>query len=315
MSIFITTFESVAILLGIGLVGFYIIKRNMLPSNVLSMLSPLALEIALPSLIFVDIITDFTLEKYPNWWQIPLWWVFFTAVAAVFTFIFCQISKKKTKREFALALFYQNGIFFPLAILSGMFGADSSYLITLFLFTLFFPAFFFSTYSFFFPEKQRQKVNLKKIFHPVLIATILAISLEYIGIRELVPNLVKDIFNMLGAMSLPLLMIILGGSIYTDYKTQGLKDIKEISKFVLVKNILFPLAFILILILIKPYVSYRIALILLLQAAVPPVTALPIVTERMDGNRTIVSQFMVSSFVLSLISIPFMIYIFNIFFR
>ncbi|MBS3741278.1 MAG: AEC family transporter [Candidatus Cloacimonetes bacterium] len=314
MSTFITTFESVAILLGIGLVGFYIIRRNMIPAKVLSMLSPLALEIALPSLIFVDIITDFTLEKYPNWWQIPLWWVFFTAVAAVFTFIFCQISKKKTKREFALALFYQNGIFFPLAILSGMFGADSSYLITLFLFTLFFPAFFFSTYSFFFPEKQRQKVNLKKIFHPVLIATILAISLEYIGIRELVPNLVKDIFNMLGAMSLPLLMIILGGSIYADYKTQGLKDIKEISKFVLVKNILFPLAFILILILIKPYVSYRIALILLLQAAVPPVTALPIVTERMKGNRTIVSQFMVSSFILSLISIPFMIYIFNIFF-
>ena len=67
MDLFITTFESVAVLLGIGLIGFYIIKQRILPGNILSVLSPLALEIALPSLIFVRIVTTFTPEQYPDW--------------------------------------------------------------------------------------------------------------------------------------------------------------------------------------------------------------------------------------------------------
>ena len=45
MNLFITTFESVAVLLGIGLIGFYIIKKGILPAKILSILSPLALEI------------------------------------------------------------------------------------------------------------------------------------------------------------------------------------------------------------------------------------------------------------------------------
>jgi len=49
MNLFVTTFESIVVLLEIGLIGFYIIKE-VLPGNILTILSPLALEIALPSL-------------------------------------------------------------------------------------------------------------------------------------------------------------------------------------------------------------------------------------------------------------------------
>ena len=71
MDLFITTFESVVVLLVIGLIGFYIVKKEVLSKNVLGVLSPLALEIALPSLIFARIITTFTPDQYPNWWQLP----------------------------------------------------------------------------------------------------------------------------------------------------------------------------------------------------------------------------------------------------
>ena len=120
VNLFLTTFESVAILLGIGIIGFYIIKREILPSMVLQSLSPLALEIALPSLIFVNIINGFSPQEYPNWWHLPLWWMFFVIVAGVFTVCFMFLSKKSNRREFALSLFYQNVIFFPLAILTGI---------------------------------------------------------------------------------------------------------------------------------------------------------------------------------------------------
>ena len=160
-------------------------------------------------------------------------------------------------------------------------------------------------------KKKKMSIDLNKIFHPVLIATIIALALGFIGIQSKIPDFIKSIFVYLGGMTVPLLMLILGGNIYVDYKKQGKFDYFEISKFVLVKNIFFPLVFIVILISIKSYISYTVALIILLQAAVPPVTAVPLVTERSGGNRGIVSQYMVGSFIISLITIPVMIALFD----
>lgn len=312
MDLFITTFESVAVILGIGLIGFLIIRKRIVPGNILGLLSPLALEIALPSLIFVNIIQNFSPSDSPDWWHLPLWWGFFTMVSAVLTFIFMFASQKKTRREFAISLFYQNGIFFPLAVLAGMFGDDSSYIVFLFLFTIFYAAFFFSSYHFFFKHKENNKLNWKKIIHPVLIATILAVIIRLGGVQNAVPDFVISIFALLGGMTLPLIMIILGGNIYIDFKKKGKLQILEIAKFVIIKNFLFPMLFLSILIIIQP--SYYIALIILLQSAVPPVTAVPLVTERSGGDRPVVNQFIVGSFISSLVSIPAMVYLFEIFF-
>ena len=312
MDLFITTFESVAILLGIGLIGFFIIQRKIVPSNILGLLAPLALEIALPSLIFVNIIQNFSPKDSPIWWQLPLWWGFFTLISAGLTGMCMFISQKKTRREFAITLFYQNGIFFPLAILSGMFGTDSSYIVLLFLFTIFYAAFFFSTYDFFFPKKEKKKLRWKKIIHPVLIVTLIALVINLGGFQNTIPDFILSIFELLGGMTIPLIMIILGGNVYIDFKKKGQLQLMEIGKFVMIKNILFPLVFLGILFYLKP--SYPIALIILIQSAVPPVTAVPLVTERSGGNRSIVNQFMVGSFMISLVSIPVMVYIFGLLF-
>jgi len=312
MNLFITTFESVAVLLGIGLIGFWIIKKKILPGTILGLLSPLALEIALPSLIFIRIISTFSPGEFPDWWQLPLWWCFFTLIAGGLTFIFMFVSKKDYRREFAISLFYQNGIFFPLAILVGIFPNDPSYQVHLFFFIIFYPPLFFSTYHFFFKEKSKKAIDLKKIFHPVLIATIIAILISSVGFQDHVPRVVNDIAIMLGAMTIPLILLILGGNIYNDFQKKERWEFVEIAKFVTIKNILFPLIFLGILVLIRP--SYHIALILLLQAAVPPITAVPLVTERSGGNRAIVNQFVVASFILSLITIPVMVLFFSHYF-
>jgi len=311
MELFITTFESVAVLLGIGVIGFWIIRTRVVPEKAIGVLSPLALEIALPSLIFVNILMNFSPQESPDWWLLPLWWLVFTALAAVLTAISMFLAKKSIRREFAITLFYQNGLFFPLGILAGMFGGDSIYLVYLFLFALFYPAFFFSTYPLFFGKKEH-RLQWRKIVHPVLIATLLAVGLRYFGVQDYVPTLVISILQLLGAMSIPLVMIILGGNIYIDFHKKGTVFTTEIVKFVLLKNIVFPLVFLGVLILVRPV--YSVALILLLQSAVPPVTAVPLVTERAGGNRAIVNQFVVASFVSSLVTIPVMVMLFSLLF-
>lgn len=312
MNIFLTTLESVALLLGIGLLGFLLVQRKILPEKALSALSPLALEIALPSLIFTNIITEFTPSEYADWWQLPLWWMIFTVIIASLTGVFSLATKKTVRQEFALALFYQNGIFFPLAILSGIFGSDSFQLTSLFIFTLVYPAFFFNTYPLFFGQSIK-KLKWKKILHPVLIVTIIAIALRLTGAYSYIPMIVTDVTQMLGALTIPLIMILLGGNIYLDYKKKGTQLFTgEIIKFVLVKNIVFPLLFLGIVLVLRP--PFIVALLLMIQSMVPPLTAGPLVTERAGGNRALVNQFLVASFLTSLVSIPAMIFLFSLYF-
>jgi predicted permease len=312
MNVFISTFESVAVLLGLGIIGFWIIRKRILPGDILGLLSPLALDIALPCLIFVRIIKDFSPSASPDWWQLPLWCFFFMACAAILTLASTLVTKRETRREFAISLYYQNAIFFPLAILAGMYGEDSPYLVFLFLFTIFYPAFFFSTYRFFFKEMERKALDWRKIIHPVLIVTVLAVFIRLAGFQHAIPDFVLSILTLVGGMTIPLLMIILGGNIYMDFQHKGQLQFVEIAKFVIIKNIVFPLVFLGILLIIRP--PYHIALLLILQSAIPPVTAVPLVTERSGGNRAIVNQFLVASFVFSLISISFMIWLFSLFF-
>lgn len=311
MNVFVTTFESVIVLLGIGFLGFWVIRKKLIPGNIIGLLSPLALDIALPSFIFVNIIQNFNPDEASDWWTLPLWWLVFTAIAGCLTVISMVISKKDIRSEFGASLFFQNGIFFPLAVIAGMFGDTSEYLVYLFLFTLFYPAFFFTTHQLFYGKK-KVKVSWKKILHPVLIATLLAISIRLGNLQGYIPDFSLSILDLLGGMTIPLIMIILGGNIFVDFQKKGKIFTLEIIKFVLLKNIIYPLAFLLIIIHIQP--PYPIALIIILQSAVPPVTAVPLLTERAGGNRAIVNQFIVASFIMSLLTLPAMVFLFSTFF-
>jgi len=311
MGLFTATFESVAVLLVIGLVGFHLISKRLLPGTVLSFLYPLGLEIALPCLIFVNIVTRFDPDTTSNWWVLPFWWLGFTVVTAALTGLTMFVSAGKTRREFALSLFYQNAIFFPMPIIIQMYGQDSPYLVDLFLFTLLFPGFLFNTYGFFY-SKRPDKFNWRKSFHPVFWATVLAVSIRLLGLHSHIPRFVFSALGMVGQMTVPLLMLILGGTIYLDLRQKERFEIIEVAKFVLVKNIIFPLIGLALLIIFRP--SYNIALIIFLQSAVPPITSAPLLVHRESGNRAIACQFLVGSFLFALVSMPLMAMIFGYYF-
>jgi predicted permease len=48
-----------------------------------------------------------------------------------------------------------------------------------------------------------------------------------------------------------------------------------------------------------------------IQSAMPPITAIPVVVERVGGDGNIANQFLVSSSLFSLLSIPFVMYLFS----
>ena len=317
MNVFSITFQAVFTLLGIGILGFWIIGRRRVPSNTLAFLSSLAIDIALPFLVITNLIFDFSPQKYPNWWRMPLWWLGFTFVALALSVGTSLLVKREIRSEFTMSLFYQNGLFFPILIIGGLFGQGNSYLVMLFLFMIFYPSMIFSTYTLFFTNGiQKDKLNWRRIANPVLVATAVGLMVGLVAARDYVPDFLLSILTMVGAMAMPLFMLILGGNVYNDFMYKGNEKEKsyiwEVFKFVLIKNILFPLVFLGLLLWLRP--DYTVAFLVMLQAVVPPITAIPILTERCRGNRKIASQFVVASFIFSLLSIPAFLYLFNRFF-
>ena len=222
------------------------------------------------------------------------------------------ISRKETRSEFALNLFFQNGLFMPLIIISGIFGTDSPYIPQLYIFIIFHPVVFFSAYQLFFRNTSQTRIQWSRVLNPILIATVLAVVVQLVNARDYLPDFIQSILQILGGMALPLIMIILGGSLYLDIKQKGKFYTGEIIKFVIIKNLVFPMAFLGLLIIIQP--DYNLAMIFILQAAVPPITGTPIVTERAGGNKSISNQFVLSSFVFSVVSIPLVFLLFSHFF-
>jgi predicted permease len=318
MKVFLITFQAVAALLGIGILGFWIIGRRKIPSSALGFLTSIAIDITLPCLALGNLLTKFNPRDYPDWWRMPLWFIGFQSMALLMSWLSAFMVNKKIRGEFSLSLFLQNAIFFPLIIIAGLFpGQAAEYLVLLFLFTLLQPTLAFTVYPYFFRNQtQNTRFNWQRIINPVLIATIIGIVLGLTRVSQYVPEFLIMILTMIGAMAIPLFMLILGGNVYNDYKqnqgTGGGFYWTEIIKFVLVKNILFPAVLLGILIWLRP--SYPLAFIIILQAAVPPITAIPIFTERSGGNRMITNQFVVASFLASIVTIPAVILVFSRFF-
>jgi malate permease and related proteins len=318
MNIFLITFQVVLALLGIGFLGFWIIGRRHMPANSLALLTSIAIDITLPCLALGNILIQFSPKQFPNWWHMPLWWLGFTAIALALSLLASLLARKGTRGEFSMSLFFQNGLFFPLVIITGLFPNNAAtYLILLFLLMFLQPSLIFSTYSYFFKNKtQGPTLNWRRIANPVLVATAVGIIVGLAGVNTYVPRFVILILTLIGGMAIPLFMLILGGNVYNDFMNRESNDRKiytaEVIKFTLVKNLLFPLVFLGLLVWLRP--DFPVAFLLILEAAVPPITAIPIFTERSGGNRALTNQYIVASFVFSIFSIPGILYLFGLFF-
>jgi predicted permease len=309
MHIFSVVLQSVLVLLGIGFIGLWITRRRILPESVISVLSTLVIDIALPATVFASVIINFDPQEFPDWWQLPLWWLAFTIVAFALTLLSRFVAGKEIRPEWSVTMFFQNGLFFPLIILTGLFGEQTPLIAMLFILMMFHPTLFFSTYQFFFKKETPVKLNWQRLLNPVLLVTVLAVVLRLTSINDHLPGFIVDIFHILGQMALPLIMLILGASLYLDFQQRGKFYVGEIVKFILVKNVVFPAVFIGLLVLLRPNDS--IALLLFLQAVVPPVTAAPILVERGGGRKNVATQFVFASFIASMVTIPAMFLLFN----
>ncbi|MBT4289112.1 MAG: hypothetical protein HOD92_17435 [Deltaproteobacteria bacterium] len=316
MEIFAATFQSVAILMGIGLVGFWILARKTVPLDVLKVLTPLVLEVSLPCMIFSNIILKFNPQTDIDWWHLPLWWFAMISLFLVLSLVGMFFVDSKNKGEAGISLLFPNATFFPMGIIPIIFGKNSPLLVELFIFTIFFPILVFNGYSYFFRKNQpKRKFSLaeSKILNSVLLATLMAVILKLTKVDRIIPDFVITVVNIVGLTALPLIMITLGGNVYVDFQRRGGIAWKSMIRFVFVKNLIFPMVTLGFLVLVQP--PKNVSILIFLQSVVPPLSAVPVFVGRAKGNVALTNQFLVSSFLCAIISIPICMYCYSLFFE
>lgn len=302
MSFFTSTLESLAISAAVGCVGYFAAARRRLDRHALKVLSVISLEIALPCQIFASILRGFNPEAQPGWWRLPLWWAGLTAVQVLLAGVAGRWFTTELRREARLGIVYQNAIFIPLVMLSEMFGATSGMVVNLFLFTLFFPVFFFNTAPLWMHPENRS-FKWQRLLTPSLVATATALALRLGNLHGGVPAFALRGIELVGAIAVPGLLLYLGGAIFQDQADRPRIPFGPVFRFVLIRNGLLP-AIVLCGVVTLP-ISHDLGLLLVLQAAMPPITALPALVEREGGNPAFTNRIMLASFLAALISVPF----------
>lgn len=304
---FLSSLQAIFILLSLIMIGIYLVSKKVLPLKVIDVISPLVIEVSVPALVFFNIITKFNPNNFKNWYVMPLWWITYTLVILFMLLILSKFIKSK---EFIISMLYPNSIFIPLAIIPVLFP-DSNMLIELFIFTLFSPMFVFNSYFYFF--KQNMSFNWKKFLNPIFLATVSSILFVLLGIKPYIPNLIIKISSMLGALALPLVMIMIGANIYIDFKRKGKLNTKLIISFLFFRNIFFPSIILFLLYFIK--LENNLSFLIFLLTIVPPLTAIPILVSRVKGDVSLANQFVVFSLLFSALTIPIWLSIFNQIFK
>lgn len=143
-------------------------------------------------------------------------------------------------------------------------------------------------------------------------ATILALILRLAMMDRYIPQVVLDISSKIGNLTLPLIMMMIGGNIYIDYKKSVSFKISRNLFFVFFKNIIWPLLGLAFILFVKPPAD--IGFLLFLYSAVPTITVVPVLGEQAGLDKSVLNQFLVSGFLFSIISIPAAFYFFSRFY-
>ncbi|MFH1247856.1 MAG: AEC family transporter [Candidatus Omnitrophota bacterium] len=287
----------------LGLVGYFLIKRNILGQEGLKALSRLVLEITLPALILYRLCKDFDFSRYPDWWIYPLISVVISIIAIFVGFLFTGFIKDNLdKRQFLSLVSFQNSGYLPLVLIASLLPPDKAdiMLIYLFLFLLGFNLLLFSLGVYILNYSRGKKFDWVSLFNPPVIATVVGLLMVFLNLQKFIPGLIIKPLEMVGDCTLPLSIFVVGGNLAS---IQLLKvDRKGISLLILVKLILLPLMGLW-------FVSYfrlpqLLGLLIVMQLAMPSATNLAVILNRYKKEDKLISQGIFYSHLFSLVTVP-----------
>jgi malate permease and related proteins len=287
----------------LGLIGYFLIKRNFLGEEGLNALSRLVIDVTLPLLIFSRLLKDFRFESFPNWWIFPLISLAITLLGLLVGWLFSGfVPGPQHKLQFLSLVSFQNSGYLPLVLLASLLTPEKADLmfIYLFLFLLGFNLVMFSLGVYMLTFTKAKKFDWWSLLNPPVVATLFGLGLVFLNLERFFPALLMRPLQTAGDCTVPLATLVVGGNIAAIHLAKVEK--KTMALMSLAKLLIMPaLGLWLVFILRLPELF---GLLIVLQLAMPPATNLSVIVSHYKKDDLLVSQGIFFGHVASLITIP-----------
>jgi len=294
----------------IGL-GFFLQRRKILNQENIDFLATFLINITLPSLIFVNLIENFTFENNP-----PLFLflglsliIFLTGVFWGSILVFLTKEKILSKEVISLISF-QNCGYLPMNIIYFLFPSPEKerFLNFTFLYILGFNILMWSVGSFLIFKKKEERFKLNSLLNPPVLAILLALGIKKFFSSLVVPQVIISPLKMLGQMSFVVSLLVLGAGLSQIGFLHITKKILQIISISIVKLFLIPFLFFIFIAKFRFYTA--LGFFIILQACMPSAVSLPIITKEKQADYRFSSQVVFFTHIFSLITIPFWLKLF-----
>jgi len=287
----------------LGAFGFWLVKRKILNAGGLENLSRLVIELCLPVMIFCQLMQDFNFNRFRNWWIFPLLSLGISILGLLVGVMFLPLLKNlEYKKQFLSLVTFQNSGYLPLVLVSAILPKDKLQVmfIYIFLFLLGFNLIMWSVGVYLITFSRSRRFEWESFFSPPVVATILSLFLIYLKLNKYIPNFVYKPLSVLGDSTLPLAMLVVGGSLaeLSFKKTNN----KAILFLILAKLIIMPILGLLFIIRFKP--DELLGLLLIIELAVPSATSLSLITRHYQKEDLIISAGIFWTHIISLLTLP-----------
>ncbi len=214
-------------------------------------------------------------------------------------------AKKEEKGIIKFITVFNNCTFMGLPILNAVLGNIGTFYIAIFNIVNNIMVFTIGLYYIGLSANKMGKFTLKLLINTGNIATILGLIFYYLDIKPFI--VIQDTTSMIGNMTTPLSMIVLGVSLAEMNVLDIIKSYK-LYIFALIKMIAFPL-FIFILLRFTGIADKNLILGFTLISAMPGASVTVTLANQYDANPHLASKYMLLSTIISIITIPTVVYI------
>ncbi len=286
--------------------GFILNKKKILPQNTSAILSKLETTLFVPCLVFSVFYKYCTVENFMVKWNYMLYGLVIMAVSLIIGIILAKIFTKESymRKIYTYSFAVANFSFMGNAVVLGIFGEEALFDYMIFTLPLNLYVYSIGTASLI-PSDKGKRISIKAFINPIFIALILGAVFSLLSVP--LPAFLTSAVSSAGACMSPVAMI-LTGFVVGGYSIKTLASNKKVYFASVIRLIILPTLFMLVLIALKTDKA-------IIQAALCA-TAMPLGLNTVvfpaayGGDTTPGASMALISHLLAIVTIPIMFAIF-----
>ncbi|MCC0679780.1 AEC family transporter [Clostridioides sp. ES-S-0005-03] len=299
---FSNIFIQVAVLFIIILVGYFVRKFNLLDEHCTSKLSNLTMTIFLPSMIISSMQINFDNKMIQKILLLLFISLVMYIVSIIIAFLLKYILKCEDTKDLGIYQYivvFSNVAFMGYPVIEAVLGHEAIFYTAIF--NLPFNLFSFTLGIYLLSKGSTTKgFSMKSLISPATIAVVIGLFLFITGLR--LPQFINDPLKMLGDMTTPISMIIIGSLLANSSAIDCFVN-KRLYLVTIVRLLVLP---VIIYFILKGWVNDKMILAIpVVISSMPAAANTAIFANQYDSNVTLASQCVFFTTLFSVISIPF----------